>query len=186
MRGLNERSQSARAPSPPIPSSIASDGSGRQVRGMANAFLTSRRCIVRLIAWTTLGLTLMGSVPLDALEAERGAITQAVLNDASVRWRGPRPCISDDLRSFSGKGAEPKRISQLPNVKSPFAICRSSSLSAMQGDRFLSLSAPKFFNDSASVELDYSCPTCGNGTLYALRKIKGGWRVVRRQASWVS
>lgn len=153
---------------------------------MTNAFLTLRRCVVRVTASAIVGGTLAGFTPPDTLEIDQGAITQAVLNDASARWRGPRPCISDARKLFDRESPPTKRISQLADLKLPFAICDSSNLSAAKGDRFLSVSAPKFINGSVVVELDYSCPICGRGTLYVLRKTKGQWRVSGRQTSWVS
>ena len=165
---------------------VASAKSGSQIGGMTHAALTVRLRATRLMAYAIAALTLMGSSTSDALVTEQRAIILAVLKDASAHWQGPRPCISDKLESFDGERVAPKRISRLVLTRTPFVTCRSSNLSAIRGDRFLSISAPKMANGLAAVELDYVCPTCGHGTLYALRKVEGRWRVVGRQASWVS
>lgn len=140
----------------------------------------------RLVVIAIMAPMFMGFSTSDTLNAEQEPITQAVLNDASARWQGPRPCISDKLKSFDGKRIEPKRLSQLANVKLPFRTCGSENLSAMKGNRFLTITAPRIKKDTAAVELDYACPTCGHGAVYTLRKNHGQWRVVARQMVWVS
>lgn len=169
-----------------LEASIVLPRSGRQIECMTHAISISRPRVTCLMICAISALMLVGASTPDSPSVEQAAIIQAVLNDASDRWQGPRPCLSDRLESFDGGRVTPQRISQLAYVKPPFKTCRSSSLSAMHGDRFLTISAPKIIGASAVVEFDYDCPTCGNGMLYTLRKLKGRWRVVGRQASWVS
>lgn len=50
----------------------------------------------------------------------------------------------------------------------------------------LTLSAPAFAGDSAFIEVAYVCGTvCGNGSLYALERRDGRWRVVGVADIWI-
>lgn len=122
----------------------------------------------------------------DAREADRTAIIQAVLNDASGRWQGKAPCLLDLIQSHTGGRDKRSRITRLVGLKSPLAVCPSTHLSAASGHRFFVISEPKIAGTAAVVNFEYDCPTCGQGYSYSLQKIGNQWRVVGRERTWIS
>jgi hypothetical protein len=153
---------------------------------MAGANVSWRSHVLRLIACSIAAAPISVSATPERAIADQTAIIQAVLNDARARWQGVVPCISDRLRAFGEDRNVSERISRTADLRSPFKICPSMHPSVISGDRFLTIAQPKISGNSAIVSFEYSCPVCGHGELYTVRKVKGRWGVVGRQMSWVS
>ena len=147
-----------------------------------SAVLPSRMRGLRLMMCAIAATNVSGHAAAHHLSADRSAITQAVLDGARARWRGPLPCVSDHLMSATSDRDTPQRISRSSGVKSPFTICRSVRL----GDRYLAISLPTIKGDAAAVSLDYRCPVCGWGDVYWLKNKNGRWHIIGRERILVS
>ena len=121
--------------------------------------------------------------PPRQLSYDEAGIIQVVLLDARSRWPdGEVPCLSDALESVTSSEETGRSISRSALVHSPFVICRPGA----DVVRHLDLHEPIIQGNDAIIDVDYVCPTCGEGTDYSLRKTNGSWRIVSRQRTWVS
>ncbi|HEX4739312.1 MAG TPA: hypothetical protein VH331_17315 [Allosphingosinicella sp.] len=63
----------------------------------------------------------------------------------------------------------------------PFSFCKTA-----QQSRRLEIASPAIAGDMAFVAVDYFCPACGEGRIFALRRSASGWAVIAETFIWAS